>query len=418
MDYNIITRYLKSPYVISLLLFLSIMGPGIITSSIDNDANGVVTYSLAGSQFGYLLLWTLIPMTIALAVCQEMGIRMGVVTGKGLSSLIRERTGVRLVFFIMVLLLAVDFGNTLGEFSGIAVSGGIFGIPSVIAVPVAALFIWVLVERGSYLQVEKILILASGLYFVYIISGYLAHPDWHVVATNTILPTLLPNAAFITMIVGVVGTTIAPWMMFYIQASVAEKGVPVKHLQYSRLDAIFGAFVTNFVALFIIVACGATIFLHGIPVNNVADISAALVPLAGSFAAILFAFGFLNASVFSACVLPVSTAHYVCEALGLERGVSKTFGEAPAFHGLYTGIIILSAIFISLPNVPYLSILFLSQVGNGILLPFILIYMLTIANDKTIMGEYVNSRTFNYIAWVTVVIMVTLSIVLVVLALI
>jgi NRAMP (natural resistance-associated macrophage protein)-like metal ion transporter len=389
------------------------MGPGIITSSVDNDAGGITTYSLAGAQFGYVLLWTLIPMTVALAVVQEMGVRMGVVSGKGLASLIREKTGVKLVFFIMALLLAVDFGNTLAEFSGISVSASIFGVPPYVSLPLAALFVWLLVVRGSYRSVERVFLVASALYVTYIISGFLAHPDWKIAAVNTFIPHITPDTAYITMLVGLVGTTIAPWMMFYIQASVVEKGVPLKHLNYSRLDAIAGSVVTNVVAFFIIVACAATIFVHGIPVNTVADVSAALAPLAGNYASVLFAFGFLNASLFAASILPLSTAHYVCEGLGFESGVSKTFREAPIFHGLYAGVIVLAAFFISLPNVPLLSILYLSQVGNGILLPFILIYMLVIANDKKIMGEYVNTKVFNYIAGATVVIMIGLSIALI-----
>jgi NRAMP (natural resistance-associated macrophage protein)-like metal ion transporter len=409
VDRNLIIRYFRSPLFFRLAIFLSILGPGIITSSVDNDAGGITTYSLAGSQFGYVMLWTLIPMTIALAVVQEMGVRMGVVTGKGLASLIREKTGVRLVFFIMAILLAVDFGNTLAEFSGISVSASIFGVPPYISLPLAALFVWVLVIKGTYRRVEKVFLVASALYVTYIISGFLAHPDWKLAAMNTFIPHISLDQTYITMLVGLVGTTIAPWMQFYIQASVVEKEVPLKYLNYSRLDAITGSIITNVVAFFIIVACAATIFTNGVAVNTVSDVSAALTPLAGNYAALLFAFGFLNASLFAASILPLSTAHYVCEGLGLEAGVSKSFREAPAFHGLYAGVILLAAFLISLPNVPLLSILYLSQVGNGILLPFILIYMLVIANDKKIMGEYVNSRLFNYIAVATVVIMIGLS---------
>lgn len=409
MDYRVFTRYFRNSWLIRLALFLSVMGPGIITSSVDNDAGGITTYSLAGSQYGYVMLWTFIPMTIALAVVQEMGIRMGVVSGKGLASLIREKTGVRLVFFIMIVLLAVNFGNTLAEFSGISVSASIFGVPPYVSLPLAALFVWVLVVRGSYRSVERVFLVASALYVTYIISGFLAHPDWKVAAADTFIPHITLDAAYITMLVGLVGTTIAPWMQFYIQAAVVEKEVPRKYLNYSRLDAITGSIVTNVVAYFIVVACAATIFVNGIPVNNVADISAALAPLAGNYAAVLFAFGFLNASLFAASILPLSTATYVCEGLGLEAGVSKTFREAPVFHGLYAGIIVLAALIISIPNVPLLSILFLSQVGNGILLPFVLIYMLVIANDKKIMGEYVNTRLFNYIAGATVIIVIGLS---------
>ena len=386
------------------------MGPGIITASADNDAGGITTYSLAGSQFGYVMLWTLIPMTVSLAVVQEMGVRMGIVSGKGLAALIREKTGLKLVFFIMVLLVAVNFGNTLAEFSGIAVSASIFGVPPYASLPLAALFVWVIIVHGNYKSVEKVFLVGSALYFTYIISGFLAHPDWKIAAVNTFIPNITLDAAYVTMLVGLVGTTISPWMQFYIQASVVEKRIPLKNLFDSRLDAINGSIACNVVSFFIIVACAATIFAHGIPVNNVADISGALAPLAGHYASVLFAFGFLNASLFAASVLPLSTAYSFCEGIGLESGVSKTFREAPVFYGLFTATIVLAAFFISLPNVPLLSILYLSQVGNGILLPFILIYMLVIANDKKIMGEYANTRTYNYVAWATVVIMIGLSI--------
>lgn len=417
MDYRVLLRYFRSPWFTRLIIFLSVMGPGIITASVDNDSGGITTYSLAGSQFGYLMLWTFIPMTIALAVIQEMGVRMGVVSGKGLAALIRERTGVRVTFLLMIALLMANFGNTLAEFSGIAVSGEIFGVPRFIALPLAAVFVWGLVIKGNYKSVERIFLFASALYVSYIISGYLAHPDWSTAAARSFVPQITVDQAYITMIVGLVGTTIAPWMQFYIQSSIVEKGVAVKHLAYSKIDAISGAAVTNIVAFFIVVACAATIFISGVQVNNVADISAALLPLAGKYASVLFAFGFLNASLFAASILPLSTAYVVSEGLGLEAGVSKGFREAPVFHGLYLGLIIPAALIIMIPSAPLLSILYLSQVANGILLPFILIFMLVIINDKTIMGEYVNSRLFNYIAWATVIIMIGLSIMLVLIGL-
>jgi len=412
VNYGILLRYFRSPWFTRLILFLAIMGPGIITSSLDNDAPSIVTYSLAGSQFGYILLWTIIPMTVALAVVQEMGIRMGVVTGKGLASLIREKAGVRLTLTIMLVLVVVDFANTIAEFSGISVGGSIFGVQPFISLPLAGLFVWILVIKGNYRNVEKVFLGASALYVSYLISGFLAHPNWSVAGVNTVVPQISFDSAFILMLVGLVGNTIAPWMQFYIQASVVEKGVPLKHLNYSRTDAIVGSVITNVVAWFIIVACAATIFVHGIPVRGAADVAAALGPFAGNYASFLFAFGFLNAALFAASILPLSTAHYVCEALGFEAGVSNSFREAPIFHGMYAGIIILAVILMSLPGVPYLSILFLSQVANGILIPFVLIYMLVIANDRKIMGEYVNTRTFNIIAWATVIIAVTLSIIL------
>lgn len=414
MDVRIFTRIFKHPVILSFIVFLSVMGPGIITANVDNDAGGITTYSLAGSQFGYDLVWLFIPMIIALAIIQEMGVRMGVVSGKGLADLIREKVGLKLTFVMMIALLAANIGNILAEFSGIAVSSGIFGVPKFIALPIAAIFVWLLVVKGTYKSVEKVFLLASLVYLSYIVAGYLSQPNWALAAHNVIVPQISLNTAYITMVIGLVGTTIAPWMMFYIQSSVVEKGITLKNLKYSKIDAVLGAIVVNVVAFFIVIACAATINANGIQVNNVADVSTALVPLAGQYASLLFAFGFLNASLFAASILPLSTAYYVCESLGFEAGVSKSFREAPIFHGLYLGLIILAVIVIMMPNVPLLSILYLSQVANGILLPFLLILMLLIINDKSIMGEHVNSRLFNYISWATVIIVMGLSISLVV----
>jgi len=410
MDFTIFRRVFKSPAFLSFIIFLSVMGPGIITANVDNDAGGITTYSLAGSQFGYSLLWTFIPMIIALAVIQEMGVRMGIVSGKGLADLIREKVGIKFTFLMMIALLMANFGNVLAEFSGIAVSAGIFGVPRFIALPAAALFVWLLVVKGNYKSVEKVFLLASSLYLSYIVAGFLAGPNWGLAAKSVILPQVSLSTAYITMVIGIVGTTIAPWMMFYIQSSVVEKGISLKNLKYSKIDAIFGAIVVNIVAFFIVLACAATIYTNGIQVTNVSDVSNALVPLAGHYASILFAFGFLNASLFAASILPLSTAYYVCESLGFEAGVSKGFREAPVFHGLYLGLIILAVIIIMIPSVPLLTILFLSQVANGLLLPFVLILMLLIINDKRVMGKYVNSRLFNFIAIATVLIVMGLSV--------
>jgi NRAMP (natural resistance-associated macrophage protein)-like metal ion transporter len=312
------------------------MGPGIITASVDNDAGGITTYSLAGSQFGYVLLWTFIPITIALAIIQEMGVRMGVVSGKGLASLIRERAGVRITFFLMFALLLTNFGNTLAEFSGIAVSAGIFGVSRLIALPLAAVFVWGLVVKGSYKSVEKIFLAASLLYVSYILAGLLAHPDWNQAALRVALPQISFNQAYLAMLIGLVGTTIAPWMQFYIQSSIVEKGVPVKDLIYSRIDAFTGAIIVNIVAFFIVVMCAATIFTNGVQVNNVADVSAALLPLAGQYAGVLFAFGLLNASLFAASILPLSTAYVVSEGLGLEE-FQRSAGISRPLRGYYRG---------------------------------------------------------------------------------
>jgi NRAMP (natural resistance-associated macrophage protein)-like metal ion transporter len=413
MDLRVFRRIFQTPLILSLIIFLGVMGPGIITANVDNDAGGITTYSLAGSQFGYSLMWLFIPMFVALAVIQEMGVRLGIVSGRGLADLIRERVGIKITVILMFALLLTNFGNVLAEFSGIAVSSGIFNVPRFVALPVAALFVWLLVVKGNYKSVEKVFLLASALYISYIVAGYLAQPNWALAAKNIIFPQLSLSTAYITMVIGVIGTTIAPWQMFYIQASVVEKGVSLKNLKYSKIDAVFGAMAVNFIAFFIVIACAATIFAHGIPVNNVADVSKALVPLAGNYASILFAFGFLNASLFAASILPLATSYFVCEMLGFEAGVNKGFREAPVFHGLYLGLILMAVIIIMFPNAPLLSILFFSQVANGLLLPFILIFMLLLINDKKIMGEHVNSKLFNYIAGITIAILIGLSIALV-----
>ncbi|HMK53503.1 MAG TPA: Nramp family divalent metal transporter [Methanobacteriaceae archaeon] len=409
MDFRILFRSLRGPRLTAFLIFLSIMGPGIITASVDNDAGGITTYSLAGANFGYSLLWTFVPMFIALAVIQEMGVRMGIVSGKGLADLIREKVGVRITFFVMIALLVANFSNTLAEFSGIAVSSGIFGVPKFVALPIAALFVWLLVVKGNYKNVEKIFLGASLVYLSYIVAGFLSGPNWGVAAQNIVMPQISMDPAYLAMIIGLVGTTIAPWMQFYLQSAVVEKGISLKDLKYSKIDAIIGPAFTNIVAFFIVLACATTLFAAGAHVDNVADVAQALLPLAGQYASLLFAFGFLNASLFAACILPLSTAYYVCESLGLEAGVSKSFREAPVFHGLYAGMILLAVIIIMMPQIPLLSILFLSQVANGVLLPFILIFMLLIINDRKVMGEYVNSRLFNVIAIITVVTMIGLS---------
>ncbi len=396
------------------VILLSVIGPGIITANVDNDAGGIATYSMAGAHFGYSLLWSLIPITIALIVVQEMSARMGAITGKGLAELIRENYGVKVTFWLMLSLFVTDLGNTAAEFAGWAASNEMFGVNKYISVPIAAFVVWLLVVKGSYRVVEIIFLVICSVYFVYIPAAFMARPDWGEVALETVRPTFHFSSASVVMLIGVVGTTIAPWMQFYIQASVVEKGVPLKDLVYSRIDAISGAVVVNIVAWFIVVACAATIYTNGVQVNNVVDISAALVPLAGQYASVLFAFGFLNASLFAASILPLSTAYMICEGLGLEAGVSRSFREAPAFHGLYLGIIVLGALIIMIPNAPLLSILYGSQVINGILLPVVLVFMLVIINDKKVMGEYVNSRVYNYITAATIIVMAALSVALII----
>lgn len=411
---DIVKQKLKNyPTLASIFIFISVLGPGLITAMVDNDSGGILTYSLAGAQYGYNLIWTFIPMIFSLIVAQEMGVRMGIISGKGLASLIREKVGVKITIFIMIGLLIANFGNTLAEFSGIVVSSEIFGVPAYISVILAAVIIWLLVIKGNYKNVEKIFILLSLVYISYIVAGLMANPDWGLV-TSSVVPKIQLDTPYITMVVGLIGTTIAPWMQFYLQSSVVEKGVSKDELKYSRIESILGPIFTGLVALFILIACAETINVLGTPVTDVKDVANALIPVAGKYAGMLFGLGFLNASLFSAIILPLSTAYYVCESLGFETGISKSFKEAPLFHGLYAGMIFVCAVIILIPNIPLMNILLFSQVINGILLPFILVLMLMIINDKNIMGEYVNSRWYNIIVWAITIIITILVIILVI----
>ena len=400
-----------------LILVLAVLGPGFITANVDNDAGGILTYSQAGAQFGYNLLWTMLPITLALIVVQEMCARMGVVTGKGLSDLIREEFGLRMTFFIKVLLVVVNFTNVVTEFSGIAGSMQLFHITKYISVPVCALIVWVLVVKGDYKSVEKIFLIASVFYIAYIIAGVLSRPDWHLAMVETV--KLHPrnvwyDKSYVYMTVGVIGTTITPWMQFYLQSSIVEKGVTVKQYKASRLDVIVGSIFTDVVAWFIIVACAATLFTHGM--HNIADPSdaaQAMKPLAGDYAFILFAAGLFNASLFAASILPLSTAYTVCEGLGFESGLDKGFGEAKFFYWLYSLLLFAGAAVVLIPNFPLVKFSILSQVLNGILLPLVLVFMLKLINKHDLMGKYINTRWFNIIAWATAIIVTGLSLVLV-----
>jgi len=399
-----------------IMLFLAVLGPGIITANVDNDAGGIFTYSQAGAQFGYTLLWTLLPITLALIVVQEMCARMGVVTGKGLSDLIREEFGLRITFFTMFLLVIVNYGNVVSEFSGIAGSMQLFHLSKYISVPICAVIVWLLVVKGDYKVVEKVFLAASVFYLAYIATGFVSHPDWPKAlrATVTAPPReVWSSHDYVYMIVGIIGTTIAPWMQFYLQSSIVEKGVSVRQYKASRLDVIVGCFFTDLVAWFIIVSCAATLYVHGMREIQVpADAAGAMKPLAGDFAFILFAAGLFNASLFAASILPLSTAYTVCEGMGFESGVDKSFKEAPFFYWLYTGLIALGAGLVLVPNFPLVKFVLWSQVLNGILLPVIMIFMLRLINKKELMGGHTNSRTFNAIAWVTAAIVIVLSLVL------
>jgi NRAMP (natural resistance-associated macrophage protein)-like metal ion transporter len=397
-----------------LLLFLAVIGPGVITSNVDNDAGGISVYSQAGAQFGYMLLWSIIPMTIALYVTEEMCARMGVITGKGLSDLIREEFGFRPTFFLILAGLVVDMGNVAAEFAGVAASSQIFHVSKYISVPIAAIVVWVLVLRGTYRQVEKVFLVACVFYAAYVFSAFLAHPNWLQAAKYTVIPSMHLNAGYLLMLTALVGTTIAPWQFFYMQAAFVEKRVGKKQYPQARADVMIGSISCMVVVFFIIVCTGATLYVHGH--RNIVDAgeaAQALVPLAGRWAGLLFAFGLLNASLFAASILPLSTAHVICEGMGFEAGIDHKFQEAPIFYGLYTGMIVVGAAVILIPNAPLEKILILSQVANGIWLPIVLVFMLLLANRRDLMGEFVNSHTFNVVAWVTTVAMIALTLILV-----
>ena len=390
-------------------LFLAVMGPGLITASVDNDAGGITTYSLAGAQFGTKLLWTLGPVTVALIVVQEMSARMGVVTGKGLGDLIRENFGVRTTFWISVALVVANLANTIAEFAGVAASLQIFHVPPWASVPLVALGVWLLVLKGSNRVVEKVFLVASLLYAAYPISLILAKPDWGEVALAAVTPTFQTDGAYVAMLIGLVGTTIAPWMQFYQQAAVVEKRIDVDELRYTRIDVVMGCLVTYVVAFSIVMACAATLHRQGISIQTADQAALALAPLAGRYASWLFAFGLFNASLFAAAILPLSTAYFVTESAGWESGLDRKWGEAKQFYWLFTGIVVVGAAVVLLPRLPLIRIMLVSQIVNGMLLPFVLIYMLRLANDEKLMGVHRNGRWLNVVAWTTSVVMIALT---------
>jgi NRAMP (natural resistance-associated macrophage protein)-like metal ion transporter len=378
------------------------MGPGIITANIDNDASGITTYSVAGARFGYALLWTLIPTTVALIVIQEMVARMAVVTGKGLSDLIRENYGVRSTFYMMTILFIANFGTTVADFAGWAASMEILGLSKYLMVPLGALFIWFLVVKGSYRFVERILLVACLLYFGYVLSGFMAKPEWSRVMHATFVPQIQWNAEFIMLSIAIIGTTITPWMQFYLQSSIAEKGIKKEEYKASRLDVFIGCSITDIVSFFIIVTCATTLFPLGMRINEASEAALALKPLAGNYAFLIFAVCLANASLLGAIIVPLATSYYICEAMGWERGVNKTFREAPQFMWIYTFMIVIAVIVILIPDAPLVFLMVLSSVLNGMLLPFVLIYALSLVNNKKIMGEYVNPKFYNVISWGTI----------------
>jgi NRAMP (natural resistance-associated macrophage protein)-like metal ion transporter len=393
-------------------LFFILMGPGIITSNVDNDAGGITTYSLAGAQFGLKLIWSLIPIMIALIVIQEMCARMGVVTGKGLSDLIREKFGAKITFYLMIGVFLTNMGNVFSEFAGLAAGMEVFGVNKFISVPIGAFLVWWMVVKGTYKSVEKAFLVACVFYVSYIITGIIVKPDWEHVFSQFVHPTLSLHPSEMTMLIGVVGTTIAPWMQFYLQASIVEKGIKIEEYKFARFDVVMGAIVVHIVAFFIILVCAETLFKSGIRIETAKDAALSLKPLAGKYCTYLFAFGMVNASLFAASILPLSTTYLICEGLGWEVGIDKKFVEAPQFYGFYSLIIFLGAGIVLYPNFPLIPIMYFSQVINGMVLPFILIFMLLLINDKKLMGEHTNGPLFNAITWITTIVMIGFTLLL------
>jgi len=396
----------------NLLVFLAVLGPGIITGSVDNDAGGITTYSVAGAMYGYNLLWTMIPALIGLIVVQEMNARMGIVSGKGLADLIRENAGVKITFFIFVGLLIADIGNTTTEFAGVAGSMQVFNISKYISVPISAILVWWLVVKGTYKFSERVFLIFSAFLLVYVVSALMGKPHWHDIGNAMIKPDIQYNKEYLAIVIGIIGTTIAPWMQFYMQSAVIEKGLKIADYKFTLMDVIIGSIITVVVAFFIIVACASTLHENGIVIGEAKDAAMALKPIAGNLASITFAFGLFIASIFSATILPVATAFYVCEAFGWEAGIDKKWKEAPQFYWLFTFIIIIGAAIILIPNAPLIMITLWSQVANGVLLPVVLLCMILIVNNKEVMGTYVNNRFQNIIGWSTIIILIGLTITL------
>ena len=397
-----------------LIAILSVIGPGFIAGNAGNDAGGIATYSIMGAREGYGLLWALLLITFALAVIQEMSSRMGVVTGKGFGDLVREQFGIRVTLAIMALFIFANLTVTIAEFAGIAASMELFGVSKYISVPLSAFVVWLVVVKGNFKQVERFLIVISLIYLTYVFSGIMANPPWREVARQIAVPAIRFDKDYFLLFITMVGTTITPYMQFYLQSAVVDKGVRVEEYSYAKFDVYAGAFMTVFIAFFIVLATGTILHPAGAMVDSAEDAARALEPLAGDFASHLFAVGLLNASFLAAFVLPLATAYGLSEAFGWESGINKTFSEAPQFLGFYTAFIAIGAGVIMLPHAPLIRIMFLSQTINGILLPIVLVIMLRLVNDRELMGEYVNSKRKNVITWITVTVLIVLTVMLLV----
>ena len=397
-------------------LLLAVIGPGIITTNVDNDAGGIATYSIAGAHYGYRLLWMIPLAGLALVFAQEMSARLGLVTGKGLADLIREKNGVRWTALVIGIMVFTNLANTVSEFAGVAASMEIFGVSKYISVPLAGLGVWLLIVKGNYKSVERVFLVASAFYVAYVASAILARPLWPSVLHATLTPSFQFDVGYVIMFVTIIGTTVAPWQQFYQQSAIVDKGLKVTDYGYELVDVLIGNVYAMLVVAFVIITCAATLFAGGMHIETAKDAALALRPLAGTHAATLFALGLLNASLFAAAVLPLSTAYVVCEAFGWESGVSRTFKDAPAFFGVHTALIVLGAGIILLPIRSLVQTMLASQTLNGVVLPIVLIVMLQLVNDKAIMGRFANGRIHNVVAWAMVVALIALTVILVVTA--
>jgi Mn2+/Fe2+ NRAMP family transporter len=400
-----------SPFWMKLTLFLSIVGPGLVTANLDNDAGGIATYSLAGAQTGYRLMWVLIPVTIALIMFQEMSARMGIVSGKGLADLIREKFGLKVTFYSLFFLLFADIGNTMAEFAGLASAGEIFGITRYISVPICATLVWLLVLKSDYKRVERVFIVGCSVFLTYIISGFIINPNWSEVASAITKPDFQSiSSKDLPIMVGLLGTSITPWMQFYIQSAVVEKGISPKHLWHSKLDVIAGCTLMLIVTFFIVICCAATIYPSGVVVNDAKDAAVALEPLAGKYSSILFGIGLFNASFFAAAILPLAGSYYICQGMGWESGVDKSFKEAPHFFTVFTSMITIGGAMTLIPGINLFQILLYSQILNGLLIPIVVLFIINLCNDPDVMGEYTNSPAQNFFSYVLVALMFLLNI--------
>jgi len=402
------------PWRTRLALLLAVIGPGIITTNVDNDAGGITTYSVAGAHYGYRLLWMLPLAGLTLVFAQEMSARLGLVTGKGLADLIREKSGVRWTALIIGMMVFVNLANTVSEFAGVAASMEIFGVSKYLSVPLAAIGVWLLVVRGNYKSVERVFLFASAFYLCYVASAILANPPWPLVARAALSPNFQFDAGYVMIFITVIGTTIAPWQQFYQQSSIVDKGLKASDYGYELVDVLLGNVYAMAVVAFVIITCAATLFVKGVQIVTAADAALSLRPLAGTHAATLFALGLLNASLFAAAVLPLSTAYVVCEAFGWESGVDHTLEEAPTFFGVHTLLIALGAGVILLPIRSLVKAMLASQTLNGVVLPMVMIVMLQLCNDKELLGKYANGRLYNVIAWTMVAALIALTVILVI----